>query len=98
MSEFFPGKTSDFNRLVARRASPAQREILGGVEEEGVCFRGGFKLPERSHIETSMLDGRFYPPLRALNSSAAAGLGSEGRCGEMPFFEPLMLLVVRSGA
>lgn len=28
MSEFFPGKSSDFNRLVARRPSSAQREIL----------------------------------------------------------------------
>ncbi len=29
MGEFFPGKTSDFHRFVARRPSSAQREILG---------------------------------------------------------------------
>jgi len=52
MSEFFPGKTSDCDSFIPGMLSLDQGEILGGVEEEGVCFRGGFRLPERDHIET----------------------------------------------
>ncbi len=48
---------------------------------EGVKGNAKVRLPERGHIETSMIDGTTLPTTQGIRSSAVAGLGSAGRRG-----------------